>query len=177
MNPNPKPTKADRPKKKRATKPHRAIVEKQVEEIVKLIIAWRDNQQCVMQNIDGGRCGNGLMWNHYIAQKQSNWLRLELGNVFFGCGNHNLLDFRGDKTFSIWFIKTFGVKAAEALQAEKAAHSGGKRRTVGELEDLLKQYDELYQNRYYCDSTFEGLIQGGYYGTIIRNSFLNTEEN
>lgn len=165
----PKPEKQPR-KKRKAKQTNRAILEKQIENIVKLIITWRDSQMCVMQNIDGGRCGNGLMWNHYIAQKQSNWLRLELGNVFLGCGNHNLLDFRGDKIFSLWFIKTFGVKAAEAMNAEKAAHSGGKKRTIDELESLLAQYDCLYQDRYYCDNTFEGLVENGYYGQIIKQA-------
>ena len=166
----PKPIKGDRPRKPKRSKSNRAILEKQIEDILKLIIFWRDNQICVMQNIDGARCGNGLMWNHFIAQKQSNWLRLELGNVFVGCGNHNLLDFRGDKTLSIWFMKTFGVQAAEAMNAEARAHSGGKKRTMPELEDLLAHYDELYQNRFYIDSTQAGLIAGGYFGDIIKTS-------
>jgi len=166
--PKPKPTK-QKHKKRRLGKSPRAVLEKQIEDILKLIIFWRDNQQCVMSAIDGARCGNGLMWNHYIAQKQSKWLRLELGNVFCGCGNHNLLDFRGDKTFSIWFIKTFGVAAAEAMNAEKAEHTG-KKQTINELESLLAEYDNLYQNRFYCDSTFDGLVRAGYYGEIIKRA-------
>jgi len=167
--PKPKPTKKAKVKKK-ASKPRAKILEKQIEEIAKLIIFWRDGQDCVMKQMDGGRCGNGLMWNHFIAQKQSNWLRLDLGNVFCGCGNHNFLDFRGDKTLSIWFMKTFGTYTAEAMNKEKIAHSGGKKRTVAELEELLAHYDELYQNRYTVDLSLSSLIRAGYYGEIIRNN-------
>jgi len=163
----PKPTKEKRPKRK-LSKSNRSLLEKQIEATLKLIIFWRDNQQCVMQNIDGARCGNGLMWNHFIAQKQSSWLRLELGNVFCGCGNHNLLDFRGDKTLSIWFMKTFGVDAAEAMNKEARTNSG-KKRTIPELEALLAHYDDLYQNRFYIDSTQQGLIDAGYFGAIIKS--------
>jgi hypothetical protein len=163
-----KPKPLHEKKKRKSTKSRRAILEKQIEDVVKLIIFWRDNQQCVQVNQDGHRCGNGLMWGHYIAQKQSNWLRLELGNVFVQCGNHNQLDFRGDKSYSAWFISTFGIEAAQAMEAERDSHRGSKKRSIPELEELLKKYDELYQNRFYIDSTFDGLMQGGYFGDILR---------
>ena len=93
----PKPEKQKKTKRVPVEK-RRKRLEKQIEDIIKLIIFWRDGQVCVMGKIDGGRCGNGLMWSHVIAQKQSSWLRIDLGNVVCGCGNHNLLDFHGDKT-------------------------------------------------------------------------------
>lgn len=135
--------------------------------MVKLIIFYRDGQQCVMRQIDGGRCGNGLMWNHFIAQKQSNWLKLDLGNVHVGCGNHNYLDFRGDKTFSVWFNKTFGFdNAVRMLQVSREMK--GKKRTIAELAELLARYDELYQNRFTVESDLRSQIKAGWYGNIIK---------
>lgn len=148
----------------------RRILEKQIEAVVKLIVAWRDGQVCVLSNIDGARCGNGLMWNHIIGQNQSRWLRLDLGNVVFGCGNHNMLDFHGDKTLWLWYVKTFGVTVAEAMQAEKMRHIGEKYQLC-ELEDMLAHYDNLYQNRHTAALTREGLVRGGYYGEIVKATF------
>jgi hypothetical protein len=169
MTAKPKPLKSNRPKKTKASQPRRKILEKQLEAIVKLIIFWRDGQVCV-QTADGG-CGNGLMWGHYIAQGQSAWLRYDLGNVFVQCGNHNLRDFHGDKSYATWFINTFGIIAAEALNAEKVAHSGKSQRTIQELEDLLAHYDNLYQKRFYITYEFRNLIECGYYGEIIREAY------
>jgi hypothetical protein len=159
----PKPEKVAKVKRVPVEK-QRKKLEKQLEAIVKLIIFWRDGQECVMSKMDGSRCGNGLMWNHFIAQKQSHYLKFDLGNVFCGCGNHNLLDFRGDKTLSIWFMRTFGVDAAEAMS--NAAHNG--KRTIEELENLLAHYDSLYQNRYTVDLDLKSLIWAGFYGNIIK---------
>jgi hypothetical protein len=167
MNPKPKPLKADRPRKKKTSKPYRAILEKQVEAVLKEIIFWRDSQVCVMGEIDGGRCGNGLMWNHVIAQGMSSWMKLEIGNVYVGCGSHNLLDKMGDKTIAAWLSSTFGAGALGALQAEMMAHHK-QRRNVVELECLLAHYDYLFQNRFYVNPELPDLIKAGYYGSIIQ---------
>lgn len=177
----PKPTKAGRkamvkspilppkPKKVPVAK-RKKILCKQLEAIVKEIIFWRDEQMCVQGATDGHRCGNGLMWGHYIAQGQSAWLRYELGNVFVQCGNHNQLDYRGDKSYSTWFADTFGVVAAKALDAERDAHRGKDNRTVIELEAMLAHYDELYQNRFYVSADIPSLVAAGYYGEIVRGA-------
>lgn len=165
----PKPTKEKKVKRVPVAR-QRKRLEKQIEELVKLIIFWRDGQQCVMSKMDGGRCGNGLMWNHFIAQKQSHYLRLDLGNVFVGCGNHNMLDFHGDKTLSIWFMATFGVDTA-ARMAEQSKEHAGHKWELCELEALLAHYDELYQNRYTVDIELEPLIMAGYYGEIIKKKY------
>ena len=165
----PKPNKQAKVKRVPVEK-RRKRLEKQIEDIIKLIIFWRDGQVCVMGKIDGGRCGNGLMWSQVIAQKQSSWLRIDLGNVVCGCGNHNLLDFHGDKTLTLWFVSTFGVPALQALQSASRENSG-KKRTEAELETLLAHLDDLYQNRFTADLTIGGLVMGGYYGEIIKGCF------
>lgn len=165
----PKPVKQAKVKRVPIAK-RRKILEKQIEAIVKMIIAWRDGQVCVMGSIDGSRCGNGLMWNHYIAQGQSSWMRHDIGNVFWGCGNHNQLDKYGDPILGIWVQKTFGSVTVIALRDEAKAHVG-KKRTEYELEELLAHYDDLYQNRYTAELTLEGLVRGGYYGEIVKANF------
>lgn len=153
----------------------RKKLERQIEDIIKLIIFWRDGQQCVMSKADGARCGNGLMWNHYIRQKQSNWMRLDLGNVFCGCGNHNMLDFRGDKTLTLWFFRTFGLEVSEAMNYEKTIHIGRKR-TIYELEEMLVGLDQLYQNRFTADLDLRSLIYAGFYGNIIKKVWSENEQ-
>lgn len=169
MAPKPKPTKADRPKKQKVSKPKRQILEKQLKAIVYEIIFWRDGQACVQHNQGG--CGGKLVWGHYIAQGQSAWLRNDLGNVFVQCDNHNLRDFRGDKSYATWFMAMFGVKAAQAMDAVKAEHSGKNKQSIPELEEMLAHYDDLFQNRYYVGLDKESLIEAGYYGEIIKANY------
>ncbi len=171
----PKPTKEKKVKRVPAEK-RRKILEKQVENMVKAIIAWRDGQVCVMGSIDGARCGNGLMWSHFIAQGQSNWMRLDLGNVFWGCGCHNLLDKFGDPILGMWVQNTFGLMAVMALRDEAKKHVNGKKRTEYELEEMLAGYDQLYQNRYTTDLDLASLVAGGFYGDTIRKVWLDEEK-
>jgi len=136
-----------------------------------MIIAWRDGQVCVMGSIDGSRCGNGLMWNHLVAQKKSAWLRHDLGNVFLGCGIHNLEDFHGSIVFPAWFVSVFGNKVFAAIDRERQEHIG-KKRTIDELEQQLAHYDELYQNRYTVNLDVPSLVKAGYYGEIVKTVWI-----
>lgn len=175
IHPAPKPVKEKKVKPAKLPS-HYEILEQQVENIVKLLICWRDAQECVMKQIDGIRCGNGLMWNHYIPQGQSHWMKYDLGNAFWGCGNHNLLDKEGDPTLGIWVQMTFGSNVVLTLQAEARIHSGNKlQRTEQDLEELLAHYDELYQNRFYAPYDLPGRIEAGYYGEIIKGAFHATK--
>ena len=169
IHPKPKPTKKKKVKRVPVAK-RKKILEKQLADIAKMIIAWRDGQVCVMGQIDGARCGNGLMWNHFIAQGQSAWMRHDLGNIYWGCGSHNMLDKWGDPILGIWVQDTFGSKAVLALRAEAKAHIKMER-TEHELESLLAHYDELYQNRFYVNLDLQSLIKAGYYGEIVRLAF------
>lgn len=178
MPPKPKPTRStrsrikvkattDQPKKEPMGK-RKKRVEKQLEAIVKLLIAWRDGQECVMKG--RGKCGNGLMWNHLVSQKQSAWLKYDLGNVFWGCGIHNLQDFRGSTVMPAWFASMFGSLALDTMDLTRDMHVGDKH-SLTELEDMLAHYDELYQNRFMVNLDTESLVKAGYYGEIIKNTY------
>ena len=162
----PKPTK--QPKKKRKLSNGRKVLEQQLEAMVKQLIFWRDGQECV-QKSQGG-CGNGLMWGHYIAQGQSSWLKYDLGNVFVQCGNHNLLDYHGDKSYSTWYHNTFGTNSAELLDRDKREHKN-TRLSMVELRELLAHYERLYQDRFYTQAILYDLIRDGYYGENIKKAF------
>jgi hypothetical protein len=171
VRPKPKPEKTS-VKRRNKSQNRRKILEKQIEEMVKLIVCWRDGATCVMNGFGG--CGNGLMWNHFIAQGQSHWLKFDLGNVHWGCGNHNLLDYRGSKVFAIWFSETFGHQAMFAMEIERQSHTGANgKRSIPELEAMLERYDELYQNRYMHGSDdLHEEVKGGYYGDVIRTAWI-----
>lgn len=164
----PKPTKEDRPKKKKSTKPRRAILEQQIEAMSKQIVFWRDGCECIEKDIDGVRCGGGVQWGHYIPRQQSRWLKYELGNTFCQCRNHNNLHDKGAQTMGVWFASTFGAEAALAMEAERNKHRGEKNKTTQELEDLLADMDELYQSRYITDLDIASLVDAGFFGDVIK---------
>lgn len=174
----PKPTKADRkrvkvkattdqPRKEPMGK-RKKRVEKQLEAMVKMLIAWRDGQECVMKG--RGPCGNGMMWNHLVAQSKSPWLRYDLGNVFWGCGTHNMEDHFGSTVMPSWFISVFGVASFQAMDYAREFHIGMKY-SLTELETMLEHYDNLYQNRYTVNADTDSLVAAGYFGNIIKNTY------
>lgn len=161
------------PKGKKPSKPRRKILEAQLEAIVKQIVFWRDGSECVLRYIDGGRCGGKMNWGHFIPRSRSGWLKYDLA-TFVQCDSHNLIhDSRktggGDPIFGLWFSKTFGLPALEAMSEAQRLNIGNKH-TIPELEELLKHYDTLYENRYFITPEKHDLIAAGYYGEIIRKA-------
>lgn len=169
---HPKPVKKPKGKKK-LSKSRRKILEAQLEAIVKQIVFWRDGAECVLKHIDGGRCGGKLNWGHFVPRSRSRWLKYDLA-TFVQCDSHNLIhDSRktggGDPIFGLWFSKTFGLPALEAISDEQRGHIGGNQ-SVPELEEMLAHYDELYQNRYFVKLEVLDLVRAGYYGEVIRKA-------
>jgi len=164
----PKPTKADRPKKRKVSKPRRKILEAQLEDICRQLVFWRDGSQCIERDIDGVRCGGGIQWGHYIPRQQSKWLKYDLGNTFCQCRNHNNLHDKGAQTMAAWFGLKFGAGVQLKMEQVRDWHRGAKDRTIQELEEMLAEYDELLQNRYHVDLTHDALMAAGYYGKVHR---------
>ena len=177
MKPMPKPRKSDHSRiKVKAVEPkkeplgkRKKRVEKQLEAMVKMLIAWRDGQECVMKG--RGKCGNGLMWNHLVSQNSSAWLKYDLGNVFWGCGVHNLQDYRGSTVMPAWFASKFGTPALDTMDLTRDMHVGDKH-SLSELEAMLAHYEELYQNRYTVNLDTESLVKAGYYGDIVKHTYV-----
>jgi hypothetical protein len=157
--------------------PRRKQLEQQLEAIVKLIVFWRDGAQCVERDIDGGRCGGKLNWGHFIPRSRSKYLKYDLA-TFVQCDSHNLIhDSRktggGDPIFGLWFTRTFGIDALEALSKTQREHIDGKAQTIPELEQLLAHYDQLYQDRFFVGTDIPSRIAAGYYGNIIKFATLD----
>uniref|UniRef100_A0A6M3LTC2 Uncharacterized protein n=1 Tax=viral metagenome TaxID=1070528 RepID=A0A6M3LTC2_9ZZZZ len=152
----------------------RKVLEVQLEAIVKMLVFWRDASQCVLVDIDGGRCRGKLNWGHFIPRARSKYLKYDLA-TFVQCDAHNLIhDSRktggGDPIFGLWFASRFGLDALERISQVQREHIGDKY-TVPELEELLAHYDELYQDRFYADLTTESLVERGFYGEIIKDAW------
>lgn len=170
--PRPKPTKADRKRKTKAARPARKILEKQLEDICRRIVFWRDGMECVEKELDGVRCNEVIQWGHYTPRQQSRWLKYDLGNTFAQCGSHNNLHDKGAQTMGVWFALKFGAETAKAMELERDAHRGKKNRSVVELAEMLARYDNLYENRYaMLGANIQQLVQAGYYGDIIREAW------
>lgn len=181
-----KPTKADRKPlvkslqvKASPAKPkvgnRRKILEAQIEAMVKQIVFWRDQSQCVLQQIDGGRCAGRVVWGHFVPRARSKYLKYDLA-TFCQCDGHNLIhDSRktggGDPIFGLWVTDTFGVETLRAISLEQRAHLGANgKRSIPELEDMLARYDHLYDMRFYVELTIPALVEKGYYGEVIQKA-------
>lgn len=179
--PKPKPTKADRKKIKTTTKasrkPRRKVLEAQLEEMVKLIVHWRDGSLCVLRDIDGGRCGGKVNWGHFIPRSRSKYLKYDLA-TFIQCDSHNLIhDSRktggGDPIFGLWFSETFGLPALRAMSEIQRSHTGTEgKHSIPELEAMLDHYDQLYQNRYTVNLDTDSLVEAGYYGEVVKAAYI-----
>jgi hypothetical protein len=122
--------------------------------------------------VDGARCGGGIQWGHYIPRSESKWLKYDLGNSFSQCRNHNNLHDKGSQTMGTWFTKEFSQEVADAMQAERNAHRGGEDRPLFELEEMIAEYTELYQNRFYVNAgSLYDLIVQGFYGKVVQDSW------
>lgn len=169
IHPYPKPEKQK--KTRRTAKSRRKILEGQLEAIIKEIVFWRDGQQCVEKEIDGARCGNGLQWGHYVPRKQSAWLKYSLV-TFCQCGSHNYLHDKGAQTMATWFAMTFGTLAMQRIEEDVREHRG-KDRTIAELEDMLQDYDTMFDTRYYVGLDLCSLVEAGFYGQVIRQAWID----
>jgi len=170
IHPAPKPVRERKHKAK--VMPRRKQLAQQIEDIVRLIVFWRDGSECIEKELDGVRCGGCLQWGHYIPRQQSRWLKYDLGNSFPQCRNHNNLHDKGAQTMGVWFGATFGTPAALAMEAERDAHRNKPQKTIPELEEMLTHYDDLYQRRYFVDTDIPSRIAAGYYGDVIKNTWI-----
>lgn len=164
----PKPVHEKKGKKLTASK-RRRLLDKEAEALLRELNEWRDGGMCVLHEIDGARCGGSLTpWSHYIPQIQSPWLVRAIGNTFITCASHNLLHHHKDPVFGIWYSKTFGVAANEAIWREKVAHTG-KRALEWETEERIERLKYLLDNRPYSYEIGH-LIEGGFYGIWPQNN-------
>jgi len=160
----PKPKPVREPKAKKLTAPkRRKLLEKEVEALMRELVWWRDGSRCVLAEIDGKKCGNGIQWGHFIPRSRSAYMVYILGNSFCQCGNHNLMHKHEDPVFGVWYSGTFGQAASEAILADVRAHAG-KKPAEWELQEWIDELRSLLDDRP-AVHTLELLIERGYYGS------------
>ncbi len=172
----PKPTKEKKSRKVRVVS-NRKKLEGQLEAIVKQIVFWRDGGQCVLSEIDGGRCRGIMNWGHFIPRNKSKYLKYDLA-TFVQCQGHNMMHDSsktggGDPIFGLWFAKTFGLETLEALSKEQREKQNDKgKHTIAELEEMLAHYDDLYDRHFSVTPVLTELVAEGYYGNIIYGAWV-----
>ena len=160
---HPKPKPAKKPKVKRITAPkRRKLLETELEALMRELVWWRDGGECVLKSMDGGRCGGPIQWGHLIARQKSPYLKFALGNSFCQCKTHNGLEHWGDPIFGIWYDKTFGVAAREALWEARNAHIN-RLPPEWELEEWIAEVKDLLDDRP-ATYTRDLLVERGYFG-------------
>lgn len=142
-----------------------------LDQMCRLLTEWRDGQVCVLK--DDGGCSAGTQWGHVIPQGSSSYLIYDLGNSFRQCETHNISHRFFQLPYFLWYQKTFGESALLMLKEEWKSHLGYKFGTM-ELYEKLKTLNELYQNRFSVELDIETLVSKGYYGEIIRKSWIET---
>jgi len=80
-------------------------------------------------------------------------------------------DHFGSTVMPAWFASMFGAAALDAMDLARDVHVGLKR-DLSELETMLAHYEELYQNRFTVNLDTESLVKAGYYGDIVKHTYV-----
>lgn len=166
----PKPTKADRPKKKKV-KTNRQKLILEISDLCRKLTTWRDGCICVLCEVDGGRCNDVSQWGHVIPQGASGYLKHNLSNSFRQCGSHNKIHTNNQAIYLNWYRRKFGNLAFEMLtEASKKTYH---KFTVPDLWQTRDELKYLLDNIYLIEGTdISGLVFEGYYGSIIREAWI-----
>lgn len=169
VTPAPKPTKQKKAKRK-LKNPRKALL-KEIDKMCRQLTIWRDGCVCVLSDVDGGRCDRVSQWGHVIPQGASGYLKHNLSNSFRQCATHNLLHRSNQAIYLNWYRHKFGSKAFDALteESKKTYHKF----TMADLEEIRDNLHELIGNTYMMGgATLEQLVDAGYYGSVIRSTWV-----
>lgn len=160
VKPYPKPAPKPKGRRKKYIAP-RPLVKKELYKIMSLIVRWRDGG-CVQAGQGRTKCWGGETDGH-IIERADYGTTFDLLNNHCQCEGHNNWHRHHVIDYQDWFTKEFGFTAWEHLKETALACEGEKSMTTPELEDLLKYYQELWDNR---PTTYNRawLIELGYYG-------------
>jgi len=161
--PYPKPTKAQKGKKRKTSASKRKVLERELESLARELVNWRDSE-CIEKAMDGGRCSGVLQWGHFVPRQTSPFMVYVIGNTFKQCAGHNFLHHHKDPTFHRWYVNRFGGAAFDAICAEAHLRVGQKQE-LWELEEMIARYQYLLDDRPALYS-FSDLVELGYYGTF-----------
>ena len=166
----PKPTKADRPKKKKV-KTNRQKLILEISDLCRKLTTWRDGCICVLCEVDGGRCNDVSQWGHVIPQGASGYLKHNLSNSFRQCGSHNIIHKTNQAIYLNWYRRKFGNLAFEMLTeaSKKTCHKF----TTPDLWEMRDELKDLVGKTYLmAGAGIADLVYQGYYGSIIREAWI-----
>lgn len=151
---------------KKVNKTDKQMYEAALDDICRLLTAWRDGVMCV---IHGNGCGEISQWGHVIPQGANSYLIYELSNSFRQSDKCNLTHRMVQAPYYDWYKATWGLRAYNMLKEAWQTQKGGRK----DLPQLLMQYVDLYMNRHrYSVTNREELVTAGYYGEIIKEAWI-----
>ena len=166
----PKPTKKDRPKKKKV-KTNRQKLILEISDLCRKITTWRDGCTCVLCEVDGGRCNDVSQWGHVIPQGASGYLKHNLSNSFRQCGSHNTIHKTNQAIYLNWYEHKFGKRAFDMLtEASKKTYHKFTTPDLWEMRDEMKRL--IDSEHLMLGTDIAGLVFEGYYGSIIREAWI-----
>lgn len=149
----------------KVNKTDKQMYEAALDEICRLLTAWRDGVMCV---IHGFGCGNTPQWGHVVPQGANSYLVYELGNGFQQSDTCNLIHRMVQAPYYDWYRNTWGARAYKMLIEAWQTQKGGRK----DLASLLLRYVDLYMNRHkYSITNKAELVRDGYYGEIIQEAW------
>lgn len=168
VSPKPKPVKEKKAKRAKYVPP-RQRVKKELYRVLSEIVRWRDGYKCVQAGTRRGRC-YGAMTDGHIIVRADYGTTFDLLNNHCQCAGHNDWHRNHEVDYQDWFIGVFGEAAWAHLREKAIACQGEKSMTTPELEELLKRYQELWDNR---PTTYDRqwLIDLGYYGEWMKEHY------
>ena len=144
-----------------------------LDRLCQMITTWRDGCKCVLEDTDGGHCGDVSQWGHVIPQNNGAFLVYELSNSFRQCNNHNLIhDKKNPDLYLSWYARKWGQRAKDMLNQAWSDNIGIQWNET-DYFDKLVELSELYDMRFsFGSASLEDKVQAGFYGSIIREAWI-----
>ena len=136
-------------------------VQSQLEDAIRELVWWRDSGICIEAATDGGRCGGGNQWGHFISRHNSPWLAFTI-STFVQCRNHNGIHAHDTTPMTIAINKLLGPEWIESMYATQRQYVHIKP-NKDDLKCRLEVYRMLLAHRPSIYTVAE-LLAGGYYG-------------
>jgi hypothetical protein len=146
--------------------PPRERVKHELYALLSQIVRWRDGG-CVLRDTDGQRC-YGFETDSHVYPRGEYGVTFDLLNNHDECQGHNNLHNSRPSIYNQWFKDTFGKAAWDYLTEKAAACEGEKSLSTQELQELLAEYQELWDNRP-ANYDRQQLIELGYFGSWMKS--------
>lgn len=158
----------------RKNKTERQMYKEALDSLCRLITIWRDGCTCVLADVDGSKCSQVSNWGHVIPQGGGAFLVYELSNSFRQCSSHNKIhDDVNPLIYTEWYSGKWGRRALAMLNQAQIDNRNIDYDTA-DLRNMVITYSDLYDMRFsFSSSTIADKVEAGFYGSIIREAWIN----